>query len=133
MYQDIGDLYDGCSQPIVDTDGWYQATDPDGGYIGPWSGNYTYSTFGGSNNGTFQTFAGYSQSSIRGNSTVTISSQIFSRGSICQNMYVYINVNSSRVANANYDPNNNVVINYSFTAAPNTSYNSNIGIAFGSV
>jgi len=132
MYQDVGQLYDGCSKSI-DTDGWYQAYDPDGGYIGPWSGNYTYSTFRGSNLGTFLTFGGYSQSSVRGNEPITISSQIFAQGGICQNMYVYINVNGSRVANANYDPNNNIVINYGFIPSPNTSYNSNIGIAFGTV
>ncbi len=132
MSQNVGQLYDGCGMNM-DSYGYFEGSNPDGGYSGPYGGSYMTNTERGSNNGTFLTFGGSCSASIRGNSTVTISS--FSHGyglSPCTPIYVFINVNGTRVANANSNA-GQVGVYYSFTASPNTTYNIEIGINYGSV
>ncbi len=128
MYEDIGVLFDGCSISI-DHGCFYEATDPDGYYIGPWGGGYTFNTERGSNIGSFLTNGGYSQSSVRGNSIVYIRSIVYNADyPPCRTTYVYINFNGSRVATGTYSQGNNVVVTYDFTAVPNTSYTVNCGL-----
>ena len=133
MYEDLGGLYDGCSETI-DTGCWLEGSNPDGGYIGPWGSSYTTNSERGSNNGTFLTFGGNTQASVRGNSTVYVRNVIYTAAyAPCQSIYGYIKFNGSTVATANYSQGNNVTIYYNFTASPNTSYTVNCGLAFGSV
>jgi hypothetical protein len=131
MYEDNGQLYDGCSFS-VDHGCFFEATDPDGNYIGPWgsSGNYVYNSFTGTGGtGTFQTFGGYSQSNVRGNSVVYIRSIAYTHDyPPCTTTYAYVNFNGSRVATVAYSQGNNVVASYEFTVSPNTSYTVNCGL-----
>jgi hypothetical protein len=131
MYEDNGGLYDGCSETI-DHGCFFESADPDGNYIGPWgsSGNYVYNTWLGSGGvGTFQTFGGYSQSNVRGNSVVYIRSIMYTADyAPCVALYAYVNFNGSRVATVGYSQGNNVVATYDFTASPNTSYTVNTGL-----
>jgi hypothetical protein len=131
MYEDNGGYYDGCSITI-DHGAFFEATDPDGNYIGPWgsSGNYVYNSWLGQGGvGTFQTFGGYSQSNVRGNSVVYIRSIMYTADyAPCVALYAYVNFNGSRVATVGYSQGNNVVATYDFTASPNTSYTVNVGI-----
>jgi hypothetical protein len=132
MYNDTGTLYDGCSMSM-DSYGYFESTDPDGNYIGPYGGGYTTNTERGTNAGTFLTFGGNCSSSIRGNASVTVSA--FSNGygaSPCQAIYSYINLNGGRAANANTNA-GAVVIYYTFTASRNSAYTVNFGLGYGSV
>jgi len=131
MYEDTGQLYDGCSFS-VDHGCFFEATDPDGNYIGPWgsSGTYVYNSAVGSGGvGTFLTFGGYVQTNVRGNSTVYIRSIAYTHSyPPCTTTYAYVNFNGSRVATVAYSQGNNVIASYDFTVSPNTSYTVNCGL-----
>ena len=132
MSQNVGQLYDGCSMSM-DSYGYFEGSNPDGGYSGPYGGSYMTNTERGSNAGTFLTFGGSCSASIRGASGVTVSA--FSNGyglSPCQPIFSFINVGGVRRANANTNA-GAVGISYSFTASPNTTYSVEIGLGYGSV
>lgn len=96
MRQGEGYVYDGCAG----RDAWcyYDATDQNGSYIGPWSGPSTYNSEFGYGSGTFLTFGyGLVYSYIRPNSGHNFIS--YSSGPYnCRAFYVYISRNGGWVA-----------------------------------
>ena len=96
MYQGEGYIYDGCQG----RDHWcyYDGTDQNGSYIGPWSGPSTYNSEFGYGAGTFLTFGyGVAYSYVRPYSYHTFIS--YSSGPYnCRAFYVYISVNGGWVA-----------------------------------
>ena len=94
--QGEGYVYDGCAGR--DSWGWYDGTDQNGSYIGPWSGPSTYNSEFGYGAGTFLTFGyGYTYSYVRPHTYhnfVSYSSAPYN----CRAFYVYILRNGSGVA-----------------------------------
>ncbi|CAB4121805.1 hypothetical protein UFOVP19_8 [uncultured Caudovirales phage] len=130
MSENTGQLYDGCSMSL-DSYGFYEISDRNRGYTGPWGGNINYNTEGGG--GTFVTFGGSAQSTITGRTGVYIISYANGYGvTPCQPMYCYINVNGVRVANTQATA-GMVTAEYSFTAAGGTNYSIEIGVWYGTI
>lgn len=96
MNQGEGYVYDGCAG----RDHWcyYDGTDQNGSYIGPWSGPSTYNSEFGWGSGTFLTYGyGFSYSFVRPYSNHNFVS--YSSGPYnCRAFYVYISVNGNWVA-----------------------------------
>ena len=96
MRQDEGYVYDGCAG----RDAWcyYDATDQNGSYVGPWSGPSTYNSEFGYGSGTFLTFGyGLVYTYIRPNSGHNFIS--YSSGPYnCRAFYVYVSRNGGAVA-----------------------------------
>jgi hypothetical protein len=96
MNQGEGYVYDGCAG----RDHWcyYDGTDQNGSYIGPWSGPSTYNSEFGYGAGTFLTFGyGVAYSYVRPYSYHTFIS--YSSGPYnCRAFYVYISRNGGWVA-----------------------------------
>jgi hypothetical protein len=94
--QGEGYVYDGCYGR--DSWGWYDGTDQNGSYIGPWSGPSTYNSEFGYGAGTFLTFGyGLVYSYVRPYSYhnfVSYSSAPYN----CRAFYVYISRNGGWVA-----------------------------------
>lgn len=94
--QGEGYVYDGCAGR--DSWGWYDGTDQNGSYIGPWSGPSTYNSEFGYGAGTFLTFGyGLVYSYVRPHSYhnfVSYSSAPYN----CRAFYVYIARNGGAVA-----------------------------------
>jgi len=94
--QGEGYVYDGCYGR--DSWGWYDGTDQNGSYIGPWSGPSTYNSEFGYGAGTFLTFGyGLVYSYVRPHSYhnfVSYSSAPYN----CRAFYVYISRNGGWVA-----------------------------------
>lgn len=88
MTQGEGYVYDGCQGR--DHWCWWDGTDQNGSYIGPWSGPSTYNSEFGYGSGTFLTFGGgYTYSYTRPNSGLNIVS--YSRNDYnCRAFYVDI-------------------------------------------
>ena len=130
--QNVGQLYDGCCMSM-DSYGEFHGQGPEFGTINGNYGAYTTNSELGSNAGTFLTFGGYSGATVHGRTTVTIYSVTNGYG-VSPNtaMYNFINVNGSRVANANSNA-GFVQVSYSFTAAPGGTYNIDFGVDYGSV
>ena len=94
--QGEGFVYDGCVGR--DSWGWYDGTDQNGSYIGPWSGPSTYNSEFGYGAGTFLTFGyGLVYSYVRPHTYhnfVSYSSAPYN----CRAFYVYISQNGNWVA-----------------------------------
>jgi hypothetical protein len=130
LTESAGGLYDGCGMSM-DSTGYFDATDPDWGSIGPWGGAYTTNSEGRA--GTYLTFGGASSSTVHGRTSVHIVSESQGYGATpCQPIYCYINVNGSRVANTQSVP-GYTNCQYTFTATAGTTYNVEIGLGYGSV
>lgn len=130
MSENTGQLYDGCSMSL-DSYGWFEVSDPDKGYIGPYGGAVDYNTERGY--GTFLTYGGGSGATIHGRTGVYVASYCNGYGvSPCQPMYAFINVNGTRVANVQATA-GEVGCAYSFTAAAGSTYTVEIGVWYGSV
>ena len=102
MYENVGQLYDGCYMSL-DHFGWAEGVDRYGSGYGPWGGPVAYNNERGVNQGTFLTYAGYCEFYTRANSTCTITS--YARGygnNPCQPMFIYINRNYGRVRTEYY-------------------------------
>ena len=138
MYQNVGLLYDGCCM-AMDSYGYIFATDPDFGGMSLDYGNYItnndnqYNPYIGSNKGTFLNNAGSVSVTVHGRTNVRIISITHGYGASPNTpMYNFIDLNGSRVANANSNA-NAVTITYDFTATPGATYNATIGVNYGSV
>jgi hypothetical protein len=96
MRQGEGYIYDGCQGR--DHWCWYDATDQNGSYVGPWSGPSTYNSEFGWGSGTFLTFGyGLAYTYVRANSGHNFVS--YSRNDYnCRAFYVYISRNGGWVA-----------------------------------
>jgi hypothetical protein len=130
--QNVGQLYDGCCMSM-DSFGEFHGQGPEFGTINGGFGAYTTNSESGPNTGTFLTFGGNSGATIHGRTTVTVYSVTTGYG-VSPNvpMYNFIDLNGSRVANANCTA-NAIEISYSFTAAPGGTYNIYFGVDYGSV
>ena len=132
MYQNTGQLYDGCSMSM-DTYGWLVSTDPNFGYQGPFGGNFMSNSERGSNAGTFLTFGGNVSATVHGSYSVTIVAASNGYGaSPCQPIFSFINLNGSRVSNTNTNA-GYTEISYTFTANPGSTYTVDFGLGYGSV
>lgn len=122
-----GQTYDGCYMSM-DSYGQFEGTGRYGEYVGPWGNYREYNTEG--HGGTFLTYGGSTAAYMRAGSTVTVYS--YSNGydqCPCQTMYVFINVNGSRVATVQCTCGWQQAV-YSFTAASGATYNIEIGVWF---
>lgn len=117
----------------VDSYGQFNAQGPEFGTINEGFGIGTTNTEKGPNTGTFLTNAGTSTANVHGRTTVTVYSFSNTYGpNPVTPIFSYINVNGSRVANANC-PAGFMQIYYSFTATPGATYNCDFGLGYGSV
>lgn len=119
----------------VDSYGQFNAQGPEFGTINEGFGIGTTNTernpLGLS--GTFLTNGGTSTANVHGRTTVTVYSFSNTYGpNPVTPIFSYINVNGSRVANANC-PAGFMQIYYSFTATPGATYNCDFGLGYGSV
>jgi hypothetical protein len=118
----------------VDSYGQFNAQGPEFGTINEGYGIGTTNTEKGNNQGTFLTNGGTSTANVHGKTNVTIFSYSHTYGSGPPRypIYSYINVNGTRVANANC-PDGFMQIYYTFTATPGATYDCEFGLAYGSV
>jgi len=83
--------------------------------------------------GTFLTNGGVSTANVHGRTSVTVYSFSNTYGATPSTaIYSYINVNGTRVANANC-PAGPFTVLYTFTATPGATYNCDFGLGYGSV
>jgi len=134
-YQNVGQLYDGCSISI-DTYGWTEGTAANGvGFSSFTTGNtLTYNSEKaahpeiGYNDGTYLTFGGNTFTRARSGNNVTVSSVIQSgEYPPCSTMYTFIDVNGVRRTTGFYSQGNNVQINFTFNPSA-IDYTCNIGL-----
>jgi hypothetical protein len=117
----------------MDSFGHFNAQGPEFGTINEGFGAGTTNTEKGPNQGTFLTAGGTSTAHVHGRTTVYLFSASTAYGATpAAPMYNFINVNGTRVANANCTS-DFVQVDYVFTATPGATYTVDFGIAFGSV